>query len=432
MGASNASDGEILQAHPASPLEGDGFLEYRPASSIRNPGADGNAAHTNLRLLLPPAGVRIEPLSPTEVRALNSDAQPSAAPPVTYLVNTPSSIACVYELATQPKTEVAGCSPAHTTAVPAGGRSVIAIVDAYDDATAATDLAYFSKYYELPTANFAVVYAGGAAPAYSTGPRPPSGAANGWNLEESLDIEWAHALAPGAKIILIEAADSSSYSMRLAVQTAIYHVYHDGGGEVSMSWSLPESSVETIEDSLFSGAPGNVAFFAAAGDVGGEVSWPAASPYVTGVGGTTINRNSAGAFVNETSWTSGGGGISAFEPRPSYQNLAAIESVVGAFRGTPDVSFDANPSSGVSVYTAGKWVITGGTSFATPALAAIENVATGKSFWSSTDVVESFYNHGASKTYFRDVLSGTCGSLDAKAGYDLCTGWGSPLTYVDK
>ena len=428
---SERSGGELSQAEPSTPIEGDTLLEYRPPSSLPKSFVHGDSAHTHLRVFLPPDGREVTPISPSKARAFRSSGGANAQKAPAYIVNTPSSIACLYELVPQTANEVPGCNPAHTTVNPTGGTGAIALVDAYDDPTAAADIAYFSKYFELPGASFQVVYAGGAYP-YTTGPKPASGVQSGWNMEASLDIEWAHAMAPHAKIFLVEAQNSSISSLLVAVEAAANLVASNGGGEVSMSWGDAEFQTETSYDLAFSTAPTDVAFFAATGDTGGDVEWPAASPDVVGVGGTTINTTNAGAFAGETTWTSGGGGLSYFEPRPAFQNATLVENVVGPNRGTPDLSFDANPSSGVAVYVSGGWYLFGGTSVAAPSTAGIFNVASAGAFVSSPALLSTLYENAGNTSEFRDIVKGGCGALIAKSGFDLCTGLGSPLTYLGK
>src|SRR5262249_21107331 len=153
---------------------------------------------------------------------------------------TPASIACVYRLVDKP---IRGCSPDVTTENPSGGSGAIAIVDAFDDPRAASDLAHFSAQFGLPAADFQVVFAQGS--------RPPQDTTGGWEIEESLDIEWAHAMAPHAKIFLVEAADNTFENLFSAVVLASFLVVENGGGEVSMSWGGSEVAEETQWDPFF-------------------------------------------------------------------------------------------------------------------------------------------------------------------------------------
>ena len=196
---------------------------------------------------------------------------------------------------------------------------------------------------------------------------------SGWALEESLDVEWAHAIAPGATILLVEASSASISSLLAAVDYAV----SQGASVVSMSWgSSSEFLGETSFDSHFT-APG-VTFTASSGDSGPGVIYPAASPYVTSVGGTTLPLDSSGNLTAaETAWSGSGGGVSVYEPTPSYQS-----SIGAAGRSVPDVAYDADPNTGVAVYDStaysgqSGWFVVGGTSAGAPqwgALAAIVN-----------------------------------------------------------
>ena len=153
-----------------------------------------------------------------------------------------------------------------------------------------------------------------------------------------------------------------------------------------------------------------------------------------GVGGTTINRSSNGSFASETSLVEyGRRRVSALEARPSYQNSSSVTRFVGSRRGVPDVALDANPNTGVAIYTGGRWGTVGGTSVATPMVAGIIDVGESlHGFVSSTTELQRLYSMIGNSVDFRDVSVGTCGRDGAFVGYDLCTGLGSVLTYNGK
>lgn len=383
-----------------------------PSSSVASPGDPGSSAHTNLRLLMPDTG----PL------AIDPNVQPNELPPVPGLFfETPASLACVYRLVKNPKP---GCNPDETTETATGGSGVIAIVDAFDDPNAAGDLAIFSSIFGLPPADLTVVFAAGTRPGLD-----PTG---GWELEESLDIEYAHAMAPGARIILVEAASNKGNDLLNAIVVAGNLVSANGGGEVTMSFAFGEFPQETQLDGIFS-APG-VVYLASSGDSAGAV-WPATSPNVVAAGGTSISRNpSTGHFILENTWQDTGGGPSLFEARPHFQDR--IAGIVGPARGTPDLSFDANPNSGVWVVDTnlfqgqpgGLFVGVGGTSLSSPALAGIINNA-GKFLPSSQAENSEIYRHIFSdRDDFRDIFFGNCGfnvGNFAVPGWDFCSGVGS-------
>jgi kumamolisin len=381
-----------------------------PKSSVERPEDRGIRAHTNLLVLQPVSGTR--PLS---------GVKPQVGPPFAgYFYETPASIGCLYKLTKFVK----GCNPNTVTANPTGGFGAIAIVDAYDDPDAATDLATFSTQFGLPAATFSVVYA--------SGKKPPQDSTGGWELEESLDIEWAHAMAPSAKIILVEAASTSFTDLFTAESKAAALVNAAGGGEVSNSWGGSEFSGEAANDSLF--VESGVVFLASVGDSEGTL-YPSTSPNVIAAGGTTISRNPVtGAFQAELAWNVAGGGPSTEEPRPSFQD--GIESIVGGARGTPDLSFDSDPNTAVWIVDSipymgqggpGAWWTVGGTSVASPSLAGIINATGGKATSSEAELTE-IYNNKAVVADFADTIKGSCYFYDgylAVKGWDFCTGVGS-------
>jgi len=377
-----------------------------PSSSLEQSRDIGARAHTNVRMFVPAEGF-------TSPRPL------SVGPPYAgFLYETPASVACVYHLTTA----VTGCNPNAVTAIPSGGSKAIAIVDAYDDPGAASDLAYFSAQFGLPAPSFQVVYAGGSRPSRNSG----------WELEESLDIEWAHAIAPKAKIYLVEAASNSFYDLFAAVQTAGNLVAAAGGGEVSMSWGGGEFPSEVNYDSYFTTS--GVVYFASAGDGPGTL-YPSVSPNVVAAGGTTLRRNpSTGAFLAEAAWVDTGGGASYYEARPSYQSV--VKSTVGSKRGVPDLSAVADPNTGVWVYDSGNggWLAVGGTSASSPILAAVVNLA-GHFATSTNAELTTVYNSLTVATSFNDTTTGFCGpymGYSPAKGWDFCTGVGSPNGLVGK
>ncbi|HLW88298.1 MAG TPA: S53 family peptidase [Terriglobales bacterium] len=331
---------------------------------------------------------------------------------------TPGSLACVYQLVSGPT----GCPINTATNVPTGGVGAIAIIDAGDYPSAASDLEAFDNQFGIPAADFTVVYAGGT--------KPP--VYQDWEVEEALDIEWAHAMAPKAKLFLVEsvlctAPQCTTDPTWQAVAEAGKLVSQNGGGVVSMSWGIAEFPQEVQYDKYFT-APG-VVYFAASGDSGiGVSSHPAASPNVVAVGGTYFNRDGNGNFVNEQYYTGGGGGdISPYEPIPTYQNI--IANIVGTHRGYPDVASDFCCTA---IYLQG-WGEVGGTSWSSPTFAGIVNAAgrLGKS--SNQGLTQLYAEYGSGQAYksgaFYDI---TTGDPNCKTGWDLCAGVGSPRTYKGK
>lgn len=384
-----------------------------PGTSIEHPGDRGQRAHTNHLIFQPQKGRLLKNSTPVG--------------------ETPGSLACVYGTAsTSSKCPITGKVSDGNNGLPVakGGGGIIAIVDAYDYPTAESDLYTFSAQFDLPACTtrngcFHKVYASGTKPKANCG----------WAQEAALDIELAHAMAPNAKIVLVEAASNSFTDLLFAVDQASSIVQTSGGnGQVSMSWGGSEFSSETGYDFHFN-TP-NVVYFAASGDSGGKTIWPGVSPNVVSAGGTTINRDSSGNYVSETAWGGSGGGRSQYESIPSYQT--PVSDMVGTQRGAPDLSFDANPNTGVLVYDSTSchglkgWLIFGGTSVSSPALAGIANLA--GSFASSSaaelNTIYGICGGGASTCSspdFRDITSGKAGSFTAKMGWDFVTGVGSSL-----
>jgi kumamolisin len=331
-------------------------------------------------------------------------------------------------------------------------------VDAYDDPTAATDLAYFSSFFGLPAANFTKVYANSSFGTLngmnaSCSGVPPNGNLYGWDLEEALDIEWAHAMAPKAKIILVEACSNLLSDLLYAQQVAGIKVSSAGGGDISNSWGAGEyaGEVGATDNVFYRYYWKHIVYFASAGDSGWGAQYPSSSPWVVSAGGTTVNRDSSQNFVSESCWSGSGGGVSAYElwqsppsilngmgPWTSFQYPFANQTA----RQTPDISFNADPASGVWVYDTdggGSWYIVGGTSVGSPALAGIVNSVNSR-FGQAPPAGGSYsnlennllYSHlfgnaGSFNSYYYDVTTGSNGSgHNAVAGYDQCTGIGSP------
>jgi subtilase family serine protease len=301
-----------------------------------------------------------------------------------------------------------------STSLTAGSGKTIAIVDAFNDPTAESDLGVFSSQYGLPACTTAngcfkkVNQTGGTS-------LPPTDA--GWALEISLDIQWAHAIAPGAKILLVEATSASFANLLAAEDYAKTHAQY-----VSNSWGASEFSGESSFDSHFSQA--GVSFFVSAGDAGLPAEYPSSSPNVISVGGTTLTFNSSGQLTSETGWSDGGGGCSRFERGNASQLAFSGYSQAGcrsSRRATPDVSLDADPASGVSVFDStpfqgqSGWFQVGGTSASSPMWAARSAVAGA--------TVNASFVYGSSITY-RDITVGNNGA-PCRVGFDLCSGRGS-------
>jgi hypothetical protein len=387
-------------------------LLVEPAAAQSAPGA--HAGGTYSRSLFAPSGTHLPFAGSAQAvcgrpgvglgQCLVDVLQPSGAAPDTASPNglSPSTIEGVY---------------GYTSASTAGSGQTIALVDAYDDPDAASDLNEFSAQYGLP-----LECTGGSSPpscfefdkVNQTGGSKLPSSDSGWDLEISLDIEWAHGLAPAANILLVEAASNNTSDLLAAEQYAA-----DNAKYVSNSWGATEFAGETSGDSYFT-QPG-VSYFASSGDKGGAVEWPSSSPDVVSVGGTSLTFTSGGSLAGEGAWSGGGGGCSSYETADTYQSTGGVNC--HGMRATPDLALDANPSSGVSVYDsmsyegASGWWTVGGTSAATPMVAAEAAVA-------GADVNAEYVYASPANIPFRDVTSGSNGYA-ASTGYDLATGLGA-------
>jgi subtilase family serine protease len=306
-----------------------------------------------------------------------------------------------------------------------GAGQTIAIVDAYDDPNAAADLATYRSYYGLPactTANgcFKKVSQTGSTTSLPT-------ADSGWAGEISLDLDMVSAIAPNAKILLVEASSSSMANLGKAVNEAVAL----GAKFVSNSYGGSESSSDTSYDSSYFNHPG-VAITVSAGDEAYGAEYPAASKYVTAVGGTKLSKSSTTRGWTETVWktssTEGtGSGCSAYDAKPTWQTDTGCTK-----RMIADVSAVADPATGVSVYDSygadgTGWNTYGGTSASAPIIASVYALAGTPG---SSDYPAQYPY--ADTSALNDVTSGNNGSCStsyfctARAGYDGPTGLGTP------
>jgi hypothetical protein len=302
-----------------------------------------------------------------------------------------------------------------------GQGQTIAIVDAYNDPDITSDLGKFDSQFGLS-----------APPSFTVDSLGRTTTNAGWALEESLDVEWAHAIAPAANIVLVEASSSGLNNLFSAVT---YATKLSGVSVISMSWGATEFSGETSDDSVFT-APG-ITFVASSGDSGsrGAPIYPSVSPNVLAVGGTPLTLNSNGSYNSESGWSDSGGGYSKYESEPSYQtNALSASGLKSGHRTTPDVSWDANPSTGVSVYDSVRydgqsgWFTVGGTSVGAPSwsglIAITDQGLALNGVGSLANAQSSLYQLSSSD--FHDITTGSNG-YNAGPGYDLVTGIGSPI-----
>ena len=296
-----------------------------------------------------------------------------------------------------------------------GGNQTVTIVDAYDDPHAASDLAYYRSFFGLPAANFQKVNQSGA-----TSPLPKG--SSSWAQEISLDLDMVSAICPNCKILLVE-ANSSSYS---DLTTAVTTAANMGATAISNSYGSSEFSTESSYDSTYN-HPGT-AVTVSSGDNGYGVEYPAASQYVTAVGGTSLNQatNTGTRNATETVWSGAGSGCSAYETKPSWQKDSGCSK-----RTVADVSAVADPNTGVWVYDtyAGSgWYIFGGTSVASPIVSSVYALAQSNG---NTSLESASFPY-ANPTDLNDITSGSNGACSpaylctGESGYDGPSGLGTP------
>jgi len=321
-----------------------------------------------------------------------------------------------------------------------GTGQTIAIVDLGNDPNIVPDANYFSFHYGLQQFNE------GGGPTLTVlnqdgDPTPlPANAVGYWDVEESLDVEWAHAIAPQANIVLLEANSVSWDDLISTVKTA---AALPGVSVVSMSWGADIGGTDIPScdpDFLTPTGHQGVTFLAASGDAGSSaVLYPAYSPDVLAVGGTTLMINSDGSYIGESGWSGSGGGMSPYESQPAYQS-GIVSDVSATQRCIPDVAMDADPNSSfVQIYdtyagqysTLPAWSRWGGTSLACPMWAGLIAIANqGRvlhglgTLNGSTQTLPALYS--MSPSFFHDMTTGNNGHA-AGPGYDLVTGLGSPI-----
>jgi subtilase family serine protease len=308
-----------------------------------------------------------------------------------------------------------------------GSGQTIAIVIAYDNPYISNDLTAFDNAYGIPAPpSFQKAYPQGTA-AFNSG----------WAQESALDVEYSHAMAPGANILLVEARSNSTADLYGAVD---YARRQPGVSVVSMSWGGGESSGETSSDRYFTtpGGHNGVTFVASSGDAGGARSYPAMSPNVVSVGGTNLSLSGT-EYGTETAWSSSGGGVSSYESQPYWQ----ADFYTNTHRAGPDVSYIASSSNGVIVRYSGANYVFGGTSVGAPQWAAMMAIVDQQlnawgydtldgptqalpGLYGIADWYGNGYYDGAD---FHDVVGGSAGGHPAVQGYDLATGLGSPIAY---
>ena len=299
----------------------------------------------------------------------------------------------------------------------------VAVIIAYHYANLQRDFNTFCTLYNLPSSTLTIINQAGK----STNA--------GWAQEECLDVQMIKLAAPGATIIVVEAANASFTALNTAIRAAVTA----GADIVSMSWGSSEFSTQLSNDSVFSNT--NVCYVASSGDTGSQVEYPSSSANVLAIGGTSLFLDGSNLRINETIWSpvngaGGGGGISLYTPKPTYQNNfnSSFNKI-----GVPHISCVADPSTGVKVVYNNIVYTFGGTSVSCPFfagfLATVNQIRVANNKTKLTTVASSTSNNVQNMLYnniypnnkpaIYDVTNGNNGILQASTGYDIISGVGS-------
>ena len=391
--------------------------------------------------ITPAAADAVDPQSATVSTLANNASQ-------VVKIYTPAQIRTAYQLPALPTSWTTLTSAQQANY---GAGQTIYIVAAKHNPNVVSELQAFSRQFNLPSCTtisisttqtlplpaasstscqFSMVYSSGtgmtaSAPTYDSD----------WAMEIAMDVQWAHATAPLARLVLIEAPDASTSNMLSAINLANAM----GPGVVSMSFGTPEGSWVSSVDSAFSAA--NMTYVAASGDSGTRsgAQWPSVSSQVLAVGGTRLNAYTSSART-ETVWSSTGGNLSGVVAAPSYQSARVPGLGASLFRSVADVAFNADPTTGqyVAVIPLGQtsvtWYSMGGTSLGTPQWAGIVAVANAQRALNSQGALGLVQNliypaseqAGFYTSQFADIISGNSGTLFASSGYDIPSGLGTP------
>jgi subtilase family serine protease len=375
---------------------------------------------------------------------------------------TPAQIRTAYDL--PPVTDLTGPGP--LKGITGKGQTIV-IVDSFGSPTITTDLARFDQFFRLPAPpSFRVIQPAGKVSPYHASNSNRAG----WAGETTLDVEWAHVMAPGASIVLVETPTSENEGTTgfpQIVTAEKYVLRHKLGQVISQSFAATEqtfsaksgyAAIRNLRSAYRLAAADHVTVLAASGDQGATsdkfnmvdeytspaVSWPATDPLVTAVGGSQLRLRANGTHVSpDVAWNDSGGGRSIVFPRPSYQD--SVRGVTGSHRGVPDISMDASCKSSVAIYasfyggSAGHWSTLCGTSLATPLFAGIVALAdqyAGHPLGLINPAIyriEARHERGIvditkgnnSQTFTQDGRRYTVRGFSARKGYDLVTGVGT-------
>ena len=390
-----------------------GLLAATLATPAASASTDGRPPGTGLALT--PAGCGQAPARPGWAACNEVLVVGAGRPylPSLTLGYTPAQLRTAYELTTASKTDGTG--------------ETVAVVEAYNDPDNQHDLTVYRSHFHLPPCTagcLSVVNQDG-----QTSPLPTKNN-QGWASEQSLDLDMVSAICPLCHILVVEATSQSDANLGAAENTAA----RLGANAISNSFGEPEKPADIRYDNLYFDHPG-IAVTAGSGDNSYGVNYPAASPYVTAVGGTDLNQSSSTKRGwTETAWSGSGSGCSVEEPKPSWQTDPGCTN-----RTIADVAFDADPYTGVATYDGDcnlqgllhglcypGWGLAGGTSVGAPAIAAIYALA------GNTATVDGANLVYANTTDFHDITKGSNGTCTptylctAGPGYDGPTGWGTP------
>lgn len=337
------------------------------------------------------------------------------------------------------------------------GRGVtIAVIDPIGSPTIAHDLQVFDQTYRLPDPDLRILQPEGKPPWDPNNPYD-----TGWAFETSLDVEYVHAMAPRAKILLVEGTVEEEQSTSGFPEMAAAEQYvadHHLASVMNLSQGATEDTFPNERALLEqrygfeAAARAGISMFASSGDWyttnlttdlvdywnRRTVNWPSSDPLITAVGGTAVNLNLDGARVGpDVGWNPSGGGVSRYFSRPSYEH--GVRSVVGDRRGLPDISMDASGSSGAIVFSSiggsPRWSVVGGTSLSAPLMSGIVGLAVQEAGHNVGNINEFLYGTAARNPAAAGLMDITVGNnsnpsngvtgYSAGPGYDLVSGWGT-------
>lgn len=344
------------------------------------------------------------------------DAQSQQIAPDPY---TPAQIATAYDL-----------TPLTDQSIDGSGQT-IALIEF--DSFSTADVHHFDAANQLPDPTIGETYVGGNTFRLTRSP------------ETTLDLEWAHAMAPGAAIQLYYI--SSNLSQRAgwkAIGQAVTTAADNGASTISLSFGACKATAgyKATQQALAAAEKRAISVFVSSGDNGAfpgprrdcgatiGVPYPASDPSVVAVGGTSLQLAGDNSIASEIAWQLSGGGKGLPLLRPTWEVAPQLHP--GKYRWTPDVAFLADQNTGVEVYYNGRWIVVGGTSLGAPAWAGIwalvrqDAQQAGKSVGAAAPLIYRIANSTAYSSSFHDVIQGSNGHYHAGVGWDAVTGWGTP------